>query len=251
VSVVELLQGERGRSVVVEEGGAVVRKSFTGPDGALEATREYECLQRFHGALGTTGAARCPRPIELAMSPTPFVRMERAPGVPLNVYLARHGLDDQELDELGATLATGVTTYVEAVGEPYFDFHLRNLVYEPSRGAVTFVDFGVPFTFDHALIDRVRALAPLDASAGQLLGSTLFEVARPRTLLNRRRHAQSLRLVDKVLDRLATGRDDVRSVARASYAASAASGGAPALVWHRTIGNIASARARRRFLRAG
>lgn len=197
-----VLQEEPGRLVVVEPGGATVRKSFT--DGKTTAARqaaarEFDHLARYHAALAGSPRARCPRPVELSTTDPPSVRMERVAGSCLAVHLARERLTDPELECLATVVVDALLVYVRTFAEPYYDLHLRNTALDPASGVVTFFDFGVPDAIQPDLLARMNRLAPLDVSLGNLLASTVFEAMRPRGVLRLRRHRQSLRLVEKVL----------------------------------------------------
>ncbi|HET6731204.1 hypothetical protein [Mycobacterium sp.] len=233
-----VLQRSPHRTVKLEDGGAVVRKEFTGPLASAEAAREHDRLQRFHRALGSDGRARCPRPIDVGTDDPVFVRMERAPGEPLLAQLASRLWTDEEIKQLASVFAAAVRTYVETFDEPYFDFHLRNVTYEPAEGRVWFFDFGVPSTFAPDLVARLRQRAPLDVSVANLLGSTLFEATRPRTVLQRRRHRQSLLLADAIMSELPVIAAEVDGVARDVWNSAAAQGDWMAMAWYRSFGKL-------------
>jgi hypothetical protein len=240
-----LLQREPGRTVTLEAGGTVVRKEFAGPTAAAEAAREHDRLERFARALGTDGRARCPRPLELGTGEPVFVRMERAPGESLTAHLGRRAWSQDEVDRLADVLAGAVRIYVDALAEAYFDFHLRNMTYEPAAGRVWFFDFGIPSNFPPDLVGRLRELPPLDVSVGNLLGSTVFEASRPRTVLQRRRHRQSFLVAEAVRTRLPVEPAAVGWVARAAWDAAAADGGPLASAWYRSAGGLVGLRMRR------
>jgi hypothetical protein len=240
-----LLQREPDRTVSLEAGGTVVRKEFTGPLASAEAAHEHDRLQRFHRALGSDGRARCPRPIEVGTGDTAFVRMERAPGEPLIAHLRSRPWSDEEINQVASVLAGAVQTYVYTFDEPYFDFHLRNMTYEPAKGQVWFFDFGVPSTFPPDLVARLRQQAPLDVSVANLLGSTVFEATRPRAVLHRRRHRQSFLLAEAVRAQLPVAPAEVRRLARVVWDAAAAYGDWTALAWYRSIGRFVRLRMRR------
>lgn len=178
-----VLQQEAHRVVTLESGGATVRKTFLGndPDSLMAlATREHDRLSRFSAALDGVAGARCPSSLGVSVGLHPSVRMTRANGLPLSEGLA-HPADDQEIDWLARVLGDGLIAYVETFGEPYYDFHFRNMLYDVGRREITFLDFGVP---DHLVAARseLDRLPPFDASLGNLYGSSLFEAVRPRNL---------------------------------------------------------------------
>ncbi len=241
-----LLQREPGRTVTLEAGGAVVRKEFAGSTASAEAAREHDHLERFSRALGTDGHACCPRPLEVGAGDPAFVRMQRAPGEPLTDHLGRRRWSREEIDWLADVLAGAVQTYVDTFAEPYFDFHLRNMTYEADRGRAWFFDFGVPSTFPPALDARLREQSPLDVSVGNLVGSTVFEATRPRTVLQRRRHRQSFLVAAAVRARLPLGPGDVRWVARSVWDAAVTDGDEwSAVAWYRSVGRLVGLRMRR------
>ncbi|TWF79000.1 hypothetical protein FHX44_114926 [Pseudonocardia hierapolitana] len=198
----EVLQCEPGRVVTLEADNATVRKTFTGPDLIAEryaAEREFDHLSRYRTALSTYALATCPKAIEVNLIGPPFVRMERAVGAPLTSHLAGVLLTERQFDQLAAVIVDALRIYVLTFSEPYYDLHLRNMAVEVPSGLVTFFDFGVPDIFDPVVVKSLNDLPPLDVSLGNLLGSTAFEAARPKTLHCRLRHQQSVRLVEKVL----------------------------------------------------
>jgi hypothetical protein len=185
-----ILQREEHRVVTLEGDGRTVRKTFLGADTGEQleqARREHDRLTRFSRALAGVDGARCPEPVELSAGPYPSVRMTRAEGLALSV--GREG--PVEMAWLTRVLCDGLTAYIATFSEAYYDFHFRNMLYDPTGREVTFLDFGVP---DHLVAARpaLDRLSPLDASLGNLYGSTLFEAVRPRNL---RRREQSRRLL--------------------------------------------------------
>lgn len=208
-----VLQQEAHRVVTLESGGATVRKTFIGndPDPLMAlATREHDRLSRFSAALDAVTGARCPRSLGVSVGPHPSVRMTRADGLPLSERLG-HPVDDREIGWLTRVLGDGLIAYVETFGEPYYDFHFRNMLYDVRRREITFLDFGVP---DHLVpakseLDR---LPPFDASLGNLYGSSLFEAVRPRNLHRARQNRNTARLAASVVEMLL---DESRSPAPA------------------------------------
>jgi hypothetical protein len=240
-----LLQREPHRTVILETGGSVVRKEFTGPLAWAETAREHDRLQRFHRALGCDGRARCPRPIEVGTGDAAFIRMDRAHGEPLVAHLGSRPWSDEEINQVASVLASAVQTYVDTFDEPYFDFHLRNMTYEPADGRVWFFDFGVPSTLTPDVVTQLLQRPPLDVSVANLLGSTVFQASRPGTMLQRRRHRQSFLLADAVRAQLPVAPAEVRQLARVVWDSAATYGDWTARAWYRSIGRLVGLRMQR------
>ena len=203
------MQQERQRVVALEADGATVRKTFIGahPEPLLAlATREHDRLSRFSSALSAVDGATCPKPLELRGGAHPSVAMTRGEGVVLSERL-RYPMDEGEVAWLLRVLTRALTVYVVTFSEPYYDFHFRNMLYDGPRRQVTFLDFGVP---DHLVPARsiLDQHPPVDASLGNLYGSSLFEGVRPRNLRrirqNRRLLSAAVRVVGSLLDQAAT-----------------------------------------------
>ena len=201
-----VLQQEAHRVVTLESGGVTVRKTFIGSDPAplmALATREHDRLSRFSAALEEVPGAQCPTPLGVSEGPHPSVRMTRAEGLPLSERLG-HPLDEQEIGWLTRVLSDGLSAYVTTFGEPYYDFHFRNMLYDVRRREITFLDFGVP---DHLVPARSQLdrLPPFDASLGNLYGSSLFEAVRPRNLHRLRQNRSTVLLATSVVETLLNG----------------------------------------------
>jgi hypothetical protein len=173
--------------------------------------------------------------------------MERARGEPLVAQLGSRSWTDGEVNRVASVLAGAVQIYIQTFGEPYFDFHLRNMTYEPAEGRVWLFDFGIPRTFPSELITRLRQRSPLDVTVANLLGSTFFEATRPRTVFQRRRHRQSFLLADAVRAELPVAMTEVRWIALSVWEAAAAHGGWAARAWYRSIGGMVGIGMRRRI----
>ena len=198
-----VLQREEHRVVTLEKGGTTVRKTFLGADPDLLvalAAREHDRLSRFSVALAGIAGAQCPTPLELSGPPHPSVTMTRAEGQPLSERLGRP-VDEQEADWLAKVLSDGLSAYVDTFGEPYYDFHFRNMLYDVGRRQITFLDFGVP---DHLLPVRseLDRLPPFDASLGNLYGSSLFEAVRPKNVHRVRQNRCRVVLASSVIEAL-------------------------------------------------
>jgi hypothetical protein len=254
----QVLQRQPGRTVVLEAGGQVVRKTFHGDDaGSLEqlATREFERMVRFSTALADVTAVTCPTPIELGAGPEPYVRMGRAAGVPMQSYLGTTTVDAERSASLADALGRGLIRYVETFAEPYWDFILRNMFYDERTGLVTLLDFGVPVIYAPALADLERH-SPFDVSLGGLVASSVFEAARPKRFWRRLEHRQAFSLASAVTRRLletpgAPGVTPVgvRTVAEVTYGLAETSGGRLLQGWYRLCGSKIAGRDRK-FARA-
>jgi len=234
--------------VVLEADGRTVRKTFHGgtPDGRRRsADEELFRMARFRAALPEGAGVTCPRPRGPVDTPDPGLRMSWIAGEPLIEYLARRVLRDDEIARLASIIATGLRTYIDAVGEPYHDFKLDNMLVEPS-GAVAFVDFGLPDR--HVPPDPGHS--PYEVSMGSLLGSLVFESARPKQLVRRLLHRQSaavaVALVVELRDGGATLRGDhLSAAARRTYVRSTFGRCSRAhSAWYATVGRTAGYRVR-------
>ncbi|MDQ3432302.1 MAG: aminoglycoside phosphotransferase family protein [Actinomycetota bacterium] len=199
-----VLQSQPDRLVLLEADGETVRKTFW--DGELavreqHAIREADRLGLFREALQSTPHASCPRPIDLVAEPDAYsVRMSLVRGLPLPLHLRTARLEADLLAHLSSTLASALLVYVETFDEPYCDFHLRNMIYEPRTGVVSFLDFGMP-NRPWSPAD-LAALSPLEISLGNLIGSSMFESLRPRCWFRLRQHRQALALCWAVVERV-------------------------------------------------
>jgi hypothetical protein len=233
---------------VLEDGVAAVRKTFH--DGPADvrcalARQEFGRLERFAAALADVPGAACPRPLELLGDP-PGLRMERAAGENLYALLGRVRLDDPTRASLAATIAAAATAYVRACGEPLPDLKLDNMLYDRDAATLTFVDLGAP----QDAVAPAAGLSDHEVMAGDLLGSVIFQSARPGHALHRRRHAQTSALAAAVVRALrATGAGPVRDAevaraARAAYRRCALGRSGRRSAWYLTAGYVLGRRVR-------
>jgi len=207
---------------------------------------EFSRLERFAAALTSHEGATCPRPIELVTGPEPAIRMERVPGTPLLVSLRSGALGPQLHDRLATAASRALMAYVDAVGEPYHDFQFDNMLYDAGSRSLVLVDFGAP---DHLVVTGDDAL-PLASSLGNLIGSTIFQSARPKWLLARRQHRQAVDLAATIVRRVfAAGGAEVptgilRDRADAAYRRCAFRGGWARTAWYETAGYMVARRLR-------
>ncbi len=178
----------------MREGGrdGAVRKTFHGgpvDQRAALAAAEFTRLERFAAALTDVPGAACPRPLELLSVP-PGLRMEHAPGVDLFELLGREPLAAATRARLAQTMAAAITAYVGALGEPLPDFKFDNVLYDAPAGTLTFVDLGPP----QDAVPAAGGLSAYEITLGDLLGSIVFQSARPRNALPRARHAEAAAL---------------------------------------------------------
>ena len=223
---------------VVTLDGDLVRKTFTGGDHEAQlrlAARESERLHAFRAALEHVDGATCPEVLRLVPGPPPEVRMARAPGEPLLRVLAGRTLAAAVLAALADVAAAALRCYVDTFGEPYEDFQFDNMLYDEASGTLTFLDFDLP----EELRRPATHLRPVDATVGNLVGSTVFQSARPTWLRRRRQHRQATTLCVLIVDRLvADGSvevDGIIGAARAAYLRSAAAGPWFRQVWYAVI----------------
>ncbi len=236
-----VLQRSPGRTVVVEDGGTVVRKTFSGdaPEAlAALAGDEYDRLERCHAALADLAGVKSPRPLEIRAGAVAELRMERASGLPLLALLRTRRLDSGLVAGLSALAASGAIRCVEALGEPYDDFQFDNMLLDDASGVLTFVDLGRP---DRSSPPPAGASA-LEVTLGNLVGSTMFQSARPKWLCAVRQHRQAVRLCTAIVARAADHQGEAPSAhglqacAVAAYERSAFTGGWAARLWYSSVG---------------
>jgi len=174
-----------------------VRKTFhDGPVAGRQAMArcEFARLERFAAALEDVPGAACPRPLELLTDP-PGLRMQRAAGVDLFAFLRHHRLGAPLRERLATTMAAAIGAYVRALGEPCPDFKFDNVLFDPLDATLTFVDLGAP----QDAVAPETGLSPYEVTAGDLLGSVIFQSARPGRLRHRRQHAETAALAAAVV----------------------------------------------------
>jgi hypothetical protein len=242
----ELLQQSSRGTVVLEPGGATVAKTFFGAAPSLLwtlARREFERLERFSAALQDVEGAACPRPMELVGVSTPKIRMERAPGTPLPALLGERPFGPEARHRLVTTVIRALNVYVELFAEPYYDLHFGNMLYDPASRTLTFLDLGFPEG-----IPSAPPVSPHDASLGHLIGSTIFESARPKWLRHQRQHRQSSLLCAAIvacfLDARHPGvtRTGLCEAAQAAYERYAFPGAWSRRVWYGSVGYLLARR---------
>jgi hypothetical protein len=197
-----------------------VRKTFhVGPQAvrARQAQEELTRLERFAASLEDVPGVACPRPLELLSDP-PGLRMAHAPGANLFALLGGRLIDASARERLATPIAAAVAAYVGALGEPLPDFKFDNLLYDAATDTLTFVDLGAP----QDAVAPAPGLSPYEISAGDMLASVVFQSARPRHALERRRHAHSVALAVAVVRALrATGAGPLRDAELAAATAAA------------------------------
>lgn len=243
-----MLQRSALRTVELEaaSGGAVVRKTFAGYDperSRREAELERDRLERFGEALADLPGAACPRAIEVLPGAEAVLRMERVAGRPLLDLLRAGELRASELDRIADAAASALARYVEVIGEPYEDFQFDNMLFDVASATVAFVDLGPP----DGTVEPGPAGPPVEVSLGNLVGSTMFQSARPKWLLRRRQHRQAVSLCSAIVGRV-TGADTATTVAvvapfaREAYARCAFGGSWTRQAWYGSIGYLVARR---------
>jgi hypothetical protein len=238
----QVLQEGYGRCVVRETDGSTVRKTFSAGSRAERertAAEELSRLTRFSAALVDVPGARCPMPLGPVLEPEPGYRMSWVAGEDLVDHLDRRTLPEEELAGIGRTIARALVAYVAAVGEPYWDLKLGNILVSPDVDLV-FVDFGPPQ--DHEVPPGPET--PYETSVGNLLANLVFESARPRAFLHRRVHRQSAGVATALVDGLREGGQPLRedmllAAARREYRRSTFGRRSPArTAWYATAGRV-------------
>lgn len=219
-----------------------MRKTFH--DGPRElrdaqAQQEFTRLERFSAALAEVPGAACPRPLELLVG-SPGLRMEHAAGVDLSSFFHRQRLDEATRERIADTMAAAIGVYVRTMDEPLPDFNFGNVLYDPPADMLTFVDFGAP----QDAVAAEHALSHYESTVGDLLGSVVFQSARPRYALRRGQHAESVAMAAAVLRALrAAGDEPLRDeeltrAARAAYRRCAFGRNARRDAWYATAGYV-------------
>jgi hypothetical protein len=122
----------------------------------------------------------------MALGPPPIITMTRCAGQPLVEVLAGRRLPRESLERLSVVAAGVVTSFVMRAEEPYPDFQFDNMLYQANTDELAFVDLGYP---DGSR--RTSDEPPLAASLGNLIGSTIFQSARPGWVHRRRQRQQA------------------------------------------------------------
>src|SRR4029079_11700964 len=115
-------------------------------------------------------------------------------GTPLITYLRTNTLGPRGLFKLTERMHDGLEHYTAATGEPLYDFHVRNCMLDAESERLGIIDFGIPDQF----AGGTQGLAPVDLSLGNLVGSAIYEAARPYQVLHTRRRRQMMALVATV-----------------------------------------------------
>lgn len=214
-------------------------KTFSGEPAELQhklALREFERLRDFSRVLLDVEGASCPEPLELVTGHRPQLHMTRAPGVTLLVVLRERAVGAELRDHLAHVSAQALEAYLATFHEPYWDYQFDNMLYDERSDLLTFIDFGIP-PGDRAPSAERSARA---VSLGNLIGSTIFQSARPAWILHRRQHRQALALCSAIAVRVLAEEPrqigDVARFARAAYVRSAWQGR-----WYRRLWYLAAA----------
>lgn len=239
------LRSAEGRAVVVDQSNATVEKRFLGELApALTAAREEQAaLLALRRVVAAIPGAACPQFIELLEGPPPTLRMQQVAGLPLLAFLRRARVDPAWLDAFGDVAAAVLAGYVAETARPYRDFQFDNLLYDGVTQTVGFIDLGAP-DGDEVL---GAAVLPLEASLGNLVGSVIFQSARPRWLLRRRQHRQAAQACAAVISRIAArygaelSMDQLRQAAEMAFRRCAYRG-VLQRVWYATLGFVVATR---------
>lgn len=231
----------------------LIRKTFHGHGGAPHAAvaREHERLLMFHHALSGRPDVSCPRPIQLSLDGEPYVRMECADGLPMTRHLNDVEIGPDQRQAYGRAIAEGLLVYVETFDEPYWDLHFRNMFVAPNARRITLFDFDIPEP-EALRRERLSHFTAVEISLGNLVGSTVFNAARPNQIRYGRLRRQSVLLAQQVVDvtmeqcrqrslQLPT-RDAVAQVARICFSLSADSGNRVRRCWYASSGRAMARR---------
>ena len=244
-----ILQRRAGCEVATAPDGRSVVKTFTGEPPELMrelALREFERLRDFGRALRDVEGASCPQPLELVEGARPQVRMTRAPGVTLWRVLRERPFAADVQARLARVAAQALDAYVATFHEPYWDFQFDNMLFDEPSGTLTFLDFGIP-PGDEAPAAEHTARA---VSLGNLVGSTIFQSARPGWVRHRRQHRQALALCAAIVEAAAAGAPqppgagELARFARAAYVRSAWQGSVRRRLWYVVAAPLVGGRVR-------
>lgn len=243
------------RIVTVDRQRNIAEKMFVGPDaGSSLGTAKLE-MRRLHflnTATASVVGAASPRPLEIVEGPRPTLRMTAVAGRPLLEVLRSGPVEARRLAAIAAVAAATLRAYVAASHEPYLDFQFDNMTYDETSETIGFVDVGTP---DQGSTSAAGA-GPLDASLGHLIGSTIFQSARPGWLIRQRQHRQAAHLCSQIarqVDQAVPGGLAWRAVGDAAsdtYRRCATYGGWSKRLWYASGGYLLARRIRigqRRF----
>ena len=243
----QVLRANPQRRVTADRERGVVDKTFLGGDPVArlhEAEVEFHRLQRLCDVVGAYPVAAAARPLELLPGPPPTVRMTAVPGRPLLEVLRWEALPRERLEEIAATAGRVLVAYVAASGEPYPDFQFDNLLFQEKT--VGFVDLGVP---DQGIAD-LPGVTALEVSLGHLVGSTMFQSARPKWLLRLRQRRQAAELCTAIVEYVnrtsptSVRARNIRLVAHDAYRRCVLGGSWRKRIWYGTVGYARATRMR-------
>jgi SAM-dependent methyltransferase len=244
------------RVIATNRDGTVVEKSFLGDDTEArrrDAQQEFDRLGQLDAALAQVPGSTTARPLELLPGPPPTIRMDYVAGRPALDVLRAGPLSADRLAGIAATAARALTSYIDVSGEAYFDFQFDNMLFDEPSATVAFIDLGRPHGSDEAASETL----PLDASLGNLVGSTIFQSARPKWLFRREQHRQAVQLCTAIVERVAGAAPEqvsavgIRQVAEDTYRRCAFQGNWPKQLWYLTGGYVVARRMQLRGARFG
>ncbi|HEX3425553.1 MAG TPA: class I SAM-dependent methyltransferase [Acidimicrobiales bacterium] len=243
------------RMVTVDRQQNLAEKSFLGPDADANlaaANLEMKRLEYLNAATAAVGGAASPRPLEIVGGPRPTLRMTAVAGRPLLDVLRSGPIEGRRLASIAAVAAATLQAYVAASHEPYLDFQFDNMTYDESSETIGFLDVGTP---DQGGTSAAGA-GPLEVSVGHLIGSTIFQSARPGWVVRQRQHRQGARLccqIARQVDQESPGGlswSGVHDAASDTYRRCATYGRWSKRLWYATGGYLLARRmriGRRRF----
>jgi hypothetical protein len=236
------------RLVSLDRGAGVVEKTFLvgGGDALVDAEEEFRRLQILSEVVGDEARSASPEPLGLLPGPPPTIRMGAVAGRPLLAVLRERRLPRAQLEDVAATAAQVLMAYVGASGSAYYDFQFDNMLYDEVSATVGFVDLGLP---ERGTTDPA-GLTPLEVSLGNLIGSTIFQSARPRWLIQRRQHRQAAQLCRAIVRRTLARTPDslrmagIRRAAQDTYRRCALGGPRAKRLWYSSVGYVLATRMR-------
>ena len=236
------------RLVSFDHGAGIVEKTFLvdGGNTLVVAEEEFRRLQTLSEVVGEAARSASPEPLALLPGPPPTIRMGAVAGRPLLDVLRERRLRRAQLEEAAATAAHVLVAYVAAAGSPYYDFQFDNMLYDEGSATVGFVDLGLP---EGGTTDS-SGLTPIDVSLGNLIGSTIFQSARPKWLIQRRQRRQAAQLCRSIVrgagERSAdkVRMDGIRRTAQDTYGRCAFGGDRVKRLWYSSVGYVLATRMR-------
>jgi hypothetical protein len=167
-------------TVSLEPSGRYVTKTYSHTQACCNRgfiLQEFEYLQRLSRALSHCRHIRCPQPIEYDLERC-SLRMEYCRGVRLDRYIAQlSARHDRELIVFIAnSLISVMSMYINEFDEPYYDFGLHNIIFDPDAIILHVYDLT-----ETKLIDCTNSH---EVTLGNFLSTSIYHSIRPVNILD-------------------------------------------------------------------